>query len=140
MGHSGEPAAQQLGFEVGQFRVLGDDARDGVGKSLVEGFQPCTDVGMRSRYTAFVLERGPYLLATWHASTRPASIEFEPGVKWLGLDIRSRSVLDADHAEVEFVARQRSSTGTATRLHERSRFVREGDRWFYLEGDLQTPG
>lgn len=95
---------------------------------------------MRSRYAAFVLERGPYLLATWHASTRPASIEFEPGVKWLGLDIRSRSVLDADHAEVEFVARQRSSTGTATRLHERSRFVREGDRWFYLEGDLQAPG
>ena len=33
-----------------------------------------------------------------------------------------------------------SSTGAATRLHERSRFVREGDRWFYLEGDLQTPG
>jgi SEC-C motif-containing protein len=54
--------------------------------------------------------------------------------------MRSRSVLDADHAEVEFVARQRSSTGAATRLHERSRFVREGERWFYLEGDLQTPG
>ncbi len=64
--------------------------------------------------------------------------EFEPGVKWLGLDVRSRSVLDADHAEIEFVARQRSSAGAATRLHERSRFVREGDRWFYLEGDLQT--
>ena len=43
------------------------------------------------------------------------------------------------HAEVEFVARQRSSTGTATRLHERSRFVREGERWYYLEGDLQHP-
>ncbi len=97
---------------------------------------------MRSRYTAFVRERGAYLLATWHPSTRPASIEFEPGVKWLGLDVRSRSVLDADHAEVEFVARQRSSaTGAATRLHERSRFVREDDgRWYYLDGDLQTPG
>jgi SEC-C motif domain protein len=96
---------------------------------------------MRSRYCAFVLERADYLLATWHVSTRPTSLGFEPGVKWLGLDLRSRSVLDADHAEVEFVARQRSSTGVATRLHERSRFVREEDgllhRWYYLDGELR---
>jgi SEC-C motif domain protein len=103
---------------------------------------PATDAEslMRSRYTAFVRERADYLLATWHASTRPAEVSFEPGVKWLGLDVRSRSVLDADHAEVEFVARQRSSAGVATRLHERSRFVREVDglhhRWFYVDGDL----
>ncbi|VTU30272.1 MULTISPECIES: YchJ family protein [unclassified Variovorax] len=96
---------------------------------------------MRSRYTAFVRERADYLLATWHASTRPAAVSFEPGVKWLGLDLRSRSVLDADHAEVEFVARQRSSAGVASRLHERSRFVRENDgtldRWYYVDGDLR---
>jgi SEC-C motif-containing protein len=95
---------------------------------------------MRSRYTAFVRERADYLLATWHPSTRPGTLSFEPGVKWLGLDVRSRSVLDADHAEVEFVARQRSSAGVAARLHERSRFVRELDgaqhRWFYVDGDL----
>ena len=90
---------------------------------------------MRSRYSAFVLERGEYLLATWHPSKRPTSIEFEPGVRWLGLDVRSRSVLDADHAEVEFVARQRGPSGTATRLHERSRFVREDGRWLYVDGE-----
>jgi SEC-C motif domain protein len=94
---------------------------------------------MRSRYTAFVLERADYLLATWHPSTRPATLEFGTAVKWLGLDLRSRSVLDADHAEVEFVARQRDAGGTASRLHERSRFVRESadavDRWFYVDGD-----
>jgi len=100
---------------------------------------PDAETLMRSRYSAFVLQRADYLLATWHASTRPATIEFEPDVKWLGLDVRSRSVLDADHAEVEFVARQRSAAGVATRLHERSRFVREGDeetsRWYYVDGD-----
>jgi SEC-C motif-containing protein len=102
---------------------------------------PATDAEslMRSRYTAFVRERADYLLATWHVSKRPSTVSFEPGVKWLGLDVRSRSVLDADHAEVEFVARQRSAAGVATRLHERSRFVREDDgllsRWYYLEGD-----
>lgn len=92
---------------------------------------------MRSRYSAFVLERRDYLLASWHASTRPATLEFEPGVKWLGLELRGHRLLDADHAEVEFVARQRDTTGRAHRLHERSRFVRELGRWTYLDGVMQ---
>jgi SEC-C motif-containing protein len=90
---------------------------------------------MRSRYTAFVLERADYLLATWHAGHRPASIDFDPGVKWLGLDVRSHRQLDETHAEVEFVARQKSPGSPAVRLHERSRFVREAGRWFYVDGD-----
>lgn len=90
---------------------------------------------MRSRYSAFVLERGDYLLATWHASKRPSKISFDPGVKWLGLEVRDFKVIDADHAEVEFVARQRDRSGRAVRLHERSRFVREDGRWYYVDGD-----
>lgn len=91
---------------------------------------------MRSRYTAFVAERAAYLLATWHASRRPASIEFDPGVKWLGLEVRSHRELDAEHAEVEFVARQKPAGSAAVRLHERSRFVREQGRWYYVDGDI----
>ncbi|MES2685890.1 MAG: YchJ family metal-binding protein [Pseudomonadota bacterium] len=90
---------------------------------------------MRSRYSAFVLERADYLLATWHASKRPPSIEFDPGVKWLGLDVRQHRPLDDTHAEVEFVARQKSPGSPALRLHERSRFVREAARWYYVDGD-----
>ena len=44
---------------------------------------------MRSRYTAFVRERADYLLAPWHPSHRPSSVAFEPGVKWLGLEVRA---------------------------------------------------
>ncbi|MBY0411228.1 MAG: hypothetical protein K2Q97_14140 [Burkholderiaceae bacterium] len=91
---------------------------------------------MRSRYTAFVHERADYLKATWHESTRPSTLEFEPGTRWLGLEVRSHRVVDAEHAEVEFVARQRSAGGKAHRLHERSRFVREGGRWYYVQGYL----
>lgn len=91
---------------------------------------------MRSRYSAFVLERADYLLATWHASQRPPTIEFDPGVKWLGLEVRQHRVLDTSHAEVEFVARQKSPGSPAVRLHERSRFVRESGRWYYVDGDL----
>jgi SEC-C motif-containing protein len=89
---------------------------------------------MRSRYTAFVRGDVAHLLATWHASQRPASLALEPGVKWLGLEVKRHLPIDADHAEVEFVARSRVQ-GRGQRLHERSRFVREGGWWFYVDGD-----
>jgi len=89
---------------------------------------------MRSRYTAFTQERRDYLLATWHPSRRPAALDFDAGAKWLGLQVREHRLIDDAHAEVEFVARVRVA-GRAQRLHERSRFVREDGRWFYLDGD-----
>ena len=91
---------------------------------------------MRSRYSAFVLGRTDYLAATWHATTRPVEVAADPGTRWLGLEVRQHAVQDADHAEVEFVARYREA-GRGVRIHERSRFVREGGRWFYVDGDLR---
>lgn len=91
---------------------------------------------MRSRYSAFVLKRADYLLATWHASTRPADVALDDATKWLGLEVRRHIVIDADHAQVEFVARYRI-LGRGTRIHELSRFVLEAGRWYYLDGDLQ---
>ncbi|QDF96729.1 hypothetical protein CJ010_09410 [Azoarcus sp. DD4] len=94
---------------------------------------------MRSRYTAFTLSLGDYLLATWHASTRPATLDFdeEPRPKWIGLQVRSHRPLAEDRAEVEFVARYRVG-GRAHRLHETSRFVREDGRWYYVDGDIHA--
>ena len=89
---------------------------------------------MRSRYSAFVLERADYLLATWHPGTRPAALDFEPSARWLGLEVRAHQSTGPATAEVEFVARMRLA-GKAVRLHERSRFVHEGGRWFYVDGD-----
>ena len=110
---------------------------------LLDGFSgtPARDAEslMRSRYSALVLKRADYLLATWHASRRPLTIEFDPEVKWLGLEVRQHRVLGETHAEVEFVARQKSPGLAAVRLHERSRFEKSGDapgRWYYLDGDL----
>ena len=95
---------------------------------------PDAECLMRSRYTAFVQERADYLQATWHASTRPAALDFDAGAKWLGLAVRAHRAMGEDRAEVEFVARYRLG-GRAVRLHERSRFVREGGRWYYVDGD-----
>lgn len=90
---------------------------------------------MRSRYCAFVLGRRDYLLATWHPSRRPATLEPDPpGLKWLGLTVKRHAVQDADHATVQFVARSRLD-GRAHRLEETSRFVREDGRWYYLDAE-----
>lgn len=91
---------------------------------------------MRSRYAAYVLRLHEYLLATWHPSTRPAELDLSADpAKWLGLEVRRHVVADADHAGVEFVARCRIG-GRGHRLHERSRFVREDGRWFYVDGEF----
>lgn len=94
---------------------------------------------MRSRYSAFVRLRADYLLATWHPNQRPATLDFEPGAQWLGLEVRRHRVTGPDTAEVEFVARHRIA-GRAVRLHENSRFVRELVdgvlRWRYVDGDM----
>jgi len=107
---------------------------------------------MRSRYTAYTLKNEPYLLATWHPSTRPVERIIDPDepLQWLGLEVKSTLRLrqrKADHPGqdyVEFVARFRQH-GKGQRLHELSRFLREPDpalggapRWFYVDGDFPT--
>lgn len=92
---------------------------------------------MRSRYSAFVLARSEYLRSTWHVSTRPESLDFDANVRWLGLEVREHlQVLDADPptAMVRFFARYRDGSGRAVRMQERSRFVYEADRWWYIDG------
>ena len=89
---------------------------------------------MRSRYSAFVLQRQDYLLATWHARTRPAQVRFDTAGKWLGLEVRKVTVTSSVHAEVEFVARFKPANASAWRLHERSRFLLHEGRWWYVDG------
>ena len=96
---------------------------------------PNAEALMRSRYSAYVLELAPYLLATWHASTRPVHLEFEPNLRWLGLEVKQHAQQDATHATVHFVARSKFG-GRAHRLVETSRFVDEpGIGWQYLAAD-----
>jgi SEC-C motif-containing protein len=94
---------------------------------------------MRSRYSAFAMGDAAWLLASWHPSTRPAELSLDDDTVWRFLDVlatRRGGPFD-DDGEVEFVARWRSaSTGERGRLHEVSRFVREGGVWFYVGGDV----
>lgn len=95
---------------------------------------PTAEALMRSRYSAYVLGLADYLLATWHVATRPAALDDAPA-RWLGLEVNRHETTGADSAVVEFVARYRDG-GRGHRLHETSRFVREGDRWYYVDGEF----
>lgn len=92
---------------------------------------------MRSRYSAYVLGLHDYLLATWHPSTRPQALELGDPVatRWLELEVK-RHGAQADTGTVEFVARFKVGGASAVRLHERSRFLREDGRWYYLDGEF----
>ena len=88
---------------------------------------------MRSRYSAHAMGLADYLLATWHARTRPSSIAPPPpGLVWIGLEVRKAKAVDADHATVEFVARSKIG-GRAERMHVTSRFERVEGRWLYVD-------
>lgn len=109
----------------------------------LHGGQPAPDAEalMRSRYSAYVRGLGEYLLASWHASTRPSQLDLAdaPGarLRWLGLEVLEHHRDDVDHARVRFVARFKVGGQSAQRMCELSRFVREDGRWFYLDGDVE---
>jgi len=107
------------------------------GRFIEQGQIPQTAAElMRSRYTAYVLRNDDYLLATWHASTRPPPPIADEALKWLGLEVRGNTQ-HGDEATVKFVARYRDAGGRAHRLQETSRFVREDGRWFYVSGTFE---
>lgn len=85
---------------------------------------------MRSRFSAFALGRGEYLLASWHPSTRPGSLDLDPDIEW-----RRLQIVDTAGDVVEFRASYRGSEGAGL-LHERSRFTQVDGRWLYVDGEL----
>lgn len=92
---------------------------------------------MRSRYAAFALGERDYLLQTWHRDFRPASLELDPGIRWIGLEILGAGS-EAANAWVEFEA-SLLNAGRVSAMHELSRFVNEQGRWLYTRGDAMEP-
>jgi SEC-C motif-containing protein len=94
---------------------------------------PTAEALMRSRYSAFVQRDAGYLLRTWHPRTRPARIDFDPGMRWTGLEILDTTDGSAFHTTgtVTFRAAYRGGS-----LHERSRFERVDGAWVYVDGDF----
>ncbi|MEU7056421.1 YchJ family metal-binding protein [Streptomyces sp. NPDC046197] len=94
---------------------------------------PTAEALMRSRYTAFVRQDAGHLLRTWHPRTRPARVDFDPGMRWTGLEVLGTTGGSAFHTTgtVTFRATYRGGV-----LHERSRFERVEGAWVYVDGDF----
>jgi len=127
------------------FRRVADDALcpcgsgaafgDCCGPILAGELAPTALALMRSRYTAFVVGDAEHVRATWHPGTAPDDVDLDPVTRWTGLEIVE--TLDGQPGDkrgiVEFRARWQER-GTTGELHERSRFVWQSGRWWYLDG------
>jgi len=93
---------------------------------------------MRSRYSAYVMRNGAYLHRSWHSSTRPnkKGLLQLPPMDWVGLEIVRTELGGEQDASgiVAFIARFRDGEQIGE-LHETSRFVKEGGKWFYVDGE-----
>lgn len=100
---------------------------------------------MRSRYTAYALADGMHLFVTWHPRTRPESVDPEPWVRWVGLevlDVVGGAAAD-DTGVVEFCATWLAGEGRTRQrgqIRERSRFERRAGRWFYVGPEAGSAG
>ena len=92
---------------------------------------------MRSRYTAYVRAAIPYLLETWHPSTRPQEIDVDAMPHWCGLEILACDQGGEGDTQgwVEFRATALAE-GRLLVLRERSRFVRDEGAWRYVDGEF----
>lgn len=91
---------------------------------------------MRSRYSAYALGKADYLVKTWHPKTLPSKLTEELSqAKWIDLVIHKYwESNNLNEAFVEFTARYRNSNGKAEKMHETSRFIKQADHWFYVDG------
>lgn len=92
---------------------------------------------MRSRFDAFRDADADWLHASWHPSTRPDTVNLSRNARWRGLQIVDvvDGGADDETGVVEFRATFVAGPGDVRVLHERSRFVRDAGRWYYLDGD-----
>ncbi|WP_329620294.1 YchJ family metal-binding protein [Streptomyces sp. NBC_01255] len=101
------------------------------------GTAPTAELLMRSRYSAFVVRDEAYLLRTWAPETRPGDVDFDPALRWTGLEIQETTDGTAfhQHGTVTFAAAYVHG-GEPGAMRERSRFARHEGAWVYVDGDV----
>lgn len=102
---------------------------------------PIAEALMRSRYTAYTLGNIDYIRATWAEQTRQtvklADLEQRSKeTEYLNLKIISKIGGTRKHTEgkVEFAAKFKS-LGKIQTHHEISNFIKQNNKWYYVDGD-----
>jgi len=100
---------------------------------------------MRSRYTAYALGNADYLVATWHPDChadrfRDSLQQSFASTNWLSLHILAAEAPgDSEEGFVTFFARY-TENERVNFIHERSRFLRLAQRWYYIDGTYPETG
>lgn len=94
---------------------------------------------MRSRYTAFTLADGDYLMKSHHQSTRPLSekkaiVKWAKSVEWVRLEVLKTTEGENGNNKgtVEFKAYFKDRKGLQF-IHENSMFIKENKVWYYVD-------
>lgn len=110
-----------------------------------EGRPETAEALMRSRYVAYVNEDIDYIMnshdpKTVHTQERSYAAKWANEATWDGLEIvatENGGLTDVEGV-VEFKARYRIDNQPAIH-HERSIFRKDGDIWYYVDGELVKP-
>jgi SEC-C motif domain protein len=125
---------------------LGPSLDECCGRFLKGDAKPETaEALMRSRYTAYALEDIDYIFnthdpTTVHTQDRTYAAKWAKDASWDGLEIvatEKGGVADTEGV-VEFKARYRIGNQPALH-HERSTFRKDGDQWYYIDGEMVKP-
>ncbi|MGC1307875.1 MAG: YchJ family metal-binding protein [Phormidesmis sp.] len=113
-----------------------------------QALAPTAEALMRSRYSAFYEGNLEYLINSHagdaQADDRSSLRKSVNSTQWTNLIIISRQKGQAKDKTgvVEFAAAYRpkallalGQTGQIEQLHERSRFIKQGEQWLYTDGD-----
>ncbi|MFP5440015.1 MAG: YchJ family protein [Gammaproteobacteria bacterium] len=104
---------------------------------------PTAEALMRSRFSAFAKQNANYLVATVLPEKRErnelkSTQKSFRGILWVKLDVLAtdKGGENDDTGTVEFRAYWQAAAGREKgSLHERSTFVKQGDRWYYADGE-----
>lgn len=96
---------------------------------------PAAEALMRSRYSAYAVHNADYLWATTYPKQRKyhsktAILQWAESNQWLKLE-----VLNFTETVVEFKAYYLDEMLKAQIHHEKSRFIKENNIWYYVDGD-----
>ena len=92
---------------------------------------------MRSRYTAYALNKLDYLIDSWHPDYRPVELKLDESIKWIGLEIEQYTT-QQNEAIVQFEALLLVD-GRVEALREQSQFTFVQGRWLYTTGEKMLP-
>lgn len=94
---------------------------------------------MRSRYSAFVMANGDYLMKSHHSTTRSLKekksiVKWAKSVQWVKLEIlnTTKGMVSDNEGTVAFKAFY-FENGSLQVIQENSRFIKENGYWLYVD-------